>query len=312
MLKAINDIKMDERNIFLLWEGNYPKRDNLIQIQVCLKSIAVNEPEANVYLFSNVLKEGDLPHDGAALVRWSYSELAEQTDLDGTLPNARSDWRVWSDVFRVVCLWRWGGTYFDVDDIMVRPLPERKNVMAACFLTDAQHTSWLPNNSISDTYAASTGNLALPRHFRFGNDPMTNFDAHNSFLQKWLMEIPGTEPSSWGQVLPSQIFSSDPGWARNLINPIPWSDLLYHPYDGGHHPDDQRYPGIMISTHQMIGTESQSNDCFGKLLGAYGFYLVKNHDFNQQILASEPQQLLRWVVQGLFREHGSGDALYQR
>jgi len=182
-------------------------------------------------------------------------------------------------------------------------LPRMENLIAACFLTKDQYDRWTPGPVIPGAYAASTGSLAPSIPFRFGNDPLTNFKPRNAFLEKWMGQIPQSAADSWGQTLPTQIFSSDPAWARRHFNPVPWSDLLYHPYDGGHHPEDQRYSGNSISTHVRL-KEQDYPGCWKKLLGSHGFYLVKNHDFSLHGRSSDEQELLKWIVQDLWRRIG--------
>ncbi|MCW5555107.1 MAG: hypothetical protein KIS67_23450 [Verrucomicrobiae bacterium] len=299
MPKSLDDIETSSKNIFLFWEGPYSQQGTLKQIWVCLKSILLHEPDASLHLFSNTLQEKDLPN--FTPVRWDYAELGCGTPLEGFLPLTRARWALWSDVFRVVCLWRWGGTYMDVDDIMVRPLPKTTNAMAACFLTEEQQATWLPNRIISGRYAAAKGRLAASCNFRLGADPMTNFEAKNPFLERWMREIPHHSPTAWGQELPSKLFSDAPEWSRHYVEPIPWCDLLYHPYDGGHHPEDQRYSGTRITT-QVVLLEAEYLEAWPKLIRAYGFYLVKNHKFACHRNANPTQKLLNWAVQNLWKQ----------
>lgn len=300
MPKTIADLNVDSNNVFLIWEGPYPKEARMRQIRICLQSIQENQPEANLHLFSNVLVEADLPE--VVPVRWDYPGLVQGTPLMHFRTPKDLSWVIWSEVFRVLCLWRWGGTYIDVDDIMVRQLPRNINLMAACFLTDGQRAKWLPNPTIPGDYATSRGKLVNDCDFRFGADPMTNFEAQNPFLEKWLQGIPNHMPTAWGQVLPTQLMAETPDWVQQCVNPIPWSDLLYHPYDGGHHPHDQRYQGPRISTQDML-TEEDYRENWPKLNSCYDFYLVKNHKFVCQRKTDQKQPLLNWVIQDLWKQY---------
>ena len=301
MLATLSSIKPDSKNIFLLWEGEVPSVEVMRQIRVCLKSIHLHEPTANVWLFSNVLHERDLCNRNPrlALVRWNQEALGHFTGLTSRLPVAQERWCLWSDVFRVTTLFCWGGTYFDVDDIMIRPIPRISNVVAACFLTPVQSARWLPYPVIPGRHAAERGMLSDSRVFRFGADPLTNFKVNNEFLRRWMLELPVTEASLRGQVLPSRIFASDPEWARAHTNPVNWTDLLYQPYEGGHHPEDKRYAGNVI-TADMLTTKREYEERRALLVNAYSFYLVKNHLFRMHLNSASTQPFLSWFVRDLF------------
>lgn len=290
-------------NLFLFWGGPVPSPDRLTQIRVCIRSVQRYAPLARVHLFSNSISLQDIGASNCRLVRWELSELVGGSPLAGRCPIPDGDWMYWSDLFRVVCLWRWGGSYMDVDDLLVRPLNAPTNAMAACFLTRDQAVRWDPAPTLSGNHAASTGQLPLTTPFRLGNDPMLNFSPWNPFLEAWLDQISHTSVSEWGQVLPTAIFGSDPERWRRHVNAVPWSDLLYHPYDGGHHPGDQRYPGRRLHSDGTI-YRSEFLRCWPKLWGAFDFFLLKNHAWQCHRAEQPKQSLLHWAIQQAWSANG--------
>lgn len=304
----VDAIKRSPSNIFLLWDGPRPTDYQLGQIFVCLRSIKLHEPDRQAYLFSNILEPFELFDTSVYLVRWNLSSLSHCTPLANAMPNADSNWTLWSDVFRLLCLWRWGGTYFDVDDILIRPLPGGQNLMAACPLGTTPQETW-PHTVIPIGYCKDKAEIPdeVTSGFRFGNDPMINFDAENTFLFDWIRRIPTTERSNWGQVLPTELFAASPNRLQEDVTPTLWSDLLYHPYDSGHFRHDQRYPGNFIPIWERVNHE-QYKQRWNLIKSRYHFPLVKNHAFGLQIKKSVHvqdsaiQPMFCWAIQELWNE----------
>lgn len=302
---TVVDVKPSPENIFLLWGGAPPNRDRLDQINICLRQIERHQPSSKVYLFSNVVRSEDIDCDSTFLVRWNIAKLFESSPLSGRCPPPADDWHLWSDLFRVICLWRWGGSYFDVDDLMIRRQRSPTNAMAACFLTIDNEREWGPRPILSGRFAASTGKLRVDTSFRFGADPMLNFCPGHPFLEEWLRRIQSSRREDWGQVLPTSIFASDPSRWKQTINAVPWTDLLYHGYNGGHHTDDRRYAGSLLLSDQLISQEEHEST-WPRLTEAYHFSLVKNHNWICQKREGELQSRLHWAVQSIWNNQSDG------
>jgi hypothetical protein len=300
----VDDIAQSDSNIFLLWEDVVPSSTHLLQIRNCVRSIEALEPAKHVYLFSRCLEPIHFPGVDLDIIEWNYDTLGNGTPLEGKIPTA-TDWCLWSDVFRMVCLWRWGGTYFDVDDLMVREICAERNVMAACFLSDETSSStWAGLPTIDGRFASGPTLLRERHRFRFGSDPLTRFQPRNPFLEQWLLRIPETTPENWGQVLPTLIFAEAPDWSRTHVTPKPWADLLFHPYDGGHHASDQRYPGHRISSRTPVASDQEGELLSRVLLDAYDFYLIKNHQFALGVDPDARPDLVQWMIRNLERVRG--------
>jgi len=300
-----HQIQRDSENIFLLWEGRKPPPWIMTQIRVCLRCLKRFQPHAKVYLFSNVLQYGDIDISGVDLMQWTPQELCELADLTFSSYLYPRNWAIWSDLFRVACLWLWGGSYFDVDDLLVRSLPDSVNVMASAYLSPDQLDKWNPNLSIDGRYGGATTEMANSR-FRFGADPMINFSSRNPFLKQWLTQLPSAPQAAWGQILPTSIFAGDPDWAAKYVHPQPWPDLLYHPYDNGHNQLDTRYEGDLIRAADKMD-EHEFDSCWETLLSHYRFPLLKNHCFSQHLIRGSPRTLLSWAVHRTFKTVGEAD-----
>lgn len=309
---CVSRITPNPDNLFFLWDGDSPDRDRLAQINLCLKLASHQLPSAVIYLFSNVIEPDEIASENIILIRWSVLELCATSPLQGRAPLPANDWSIWSDLFRVICLWRWGGSYFDLDDLLIRPLPFSSNAIAACFLTPEREREWLPAPVIRGNYATSTGRLESSATFRFGADPMLNFCAKHPFLEEWLRRIPTTKREEWGQILPTTLFASDPVRWKRTLNAIPWCDLLYHGYDGGHHPGDQRYSGPRLVSDQVV-THGEFERTWITLTGSYAYPLVKNHEWKCQHVRGDQQSRLDWAVQKIWSSiNGSALSIGQR
>jgi ADP-heptose:LPS heptosyltransferase len=305
-LTHLADVVPQHDNLFLFWDGQPPSPDRMDQIRVCLRSIRRHAPHALVHLFSNVIEPEQIEIPEVRLVRWERDALVAGSPLAGQCPAPDGDWVHWSDLFRVVALWRWGGSYWDLDDILIRPPTALSNVIPACFLTHAKAAGWHPNPTVSGHLAHDLGRLPPETPFRLANDPLLNFAPRNRFLEAWLRAIPSSHMEGWGQSLPTAVFASAPSMWRDHLNPLPWCDLLYHPWEDGHHPDDQRYPGARLLSDKPVNRQIFLKS-WATLVSCYPFPLVKNHEWKCQKQNRPARTCLEWAVQQAWAAHGMGN-----
>ncbi len=294
------EIGPDLRNLFLLWEGDRPSPRVLWQIRACLRSIERFGADLRVYLFSNVIELESLSQFDFHLVRWERRELMDATPLEGrTELGRRAAWVQWSDLFRVLCLYRWGGTYFDVDDIMVREIGTGRNTLALCVLEGEHTLRWRRFGDVLQTKdLPGPVGLADPCDgLRVGADPLVRFDPLNRFIELWLTSLRdcNLQSSDWGQILPTRILAESPAWAWRHLEPRIWPDLLYHPYSGGHADCDHRYAGERIHCDSLVDRETALHR-FAILKSHYQFFLVKNHLYNRHEHCGRKRPLLSWVI----------------
>uniref|UniRef100_A0A7S1P3F1 Alpha 1,4-glycosyltransferase domain-containing protein n=1 Tax=Vitrella brassicaformis TaxID=1169539 RepID=A0A7S1P3F1_9ALVE len=219
-------------NIFLMWCGRPPDIYRSRQLQHLLKSISLFQPKSHVYfiterkIVSASLEEKLTEYPKVHLLFWSQS-FFDDTPLQGMQPVA---WRETSDAVRLVALWKWGGTWMDTDDLMLRPIMQDLNVLPIL--------EW-PGET-QKHYFGSTFTLVDGKHkqhpnanpkwkFHIQNDPLVNFEPRNPFLLAWMEEIARTRRSQdWGQLVPTEMIRAQPNLTRH-IHLMPQHHLLIHP-----------------------------------------------------------------------------------
>ena len=270
------DPKHTEPNIFFVWVGRRPSQKYLDQIKKAVATAKIQNPKHKIWLYSNLITGAEV---SCTVKPVNYIRLYADSPVstvkigpDGECPKG---WKsihpaLWSDLFRLVLLWKYGGSYVDVDDVFIRPIPEGKNRFAACAIQD---------NSESREYQGGISGKYLEDRkeykWRFGNDPMVNVERGNPFLKELMIRICKNPPDVWGQILPTRIFKENPSKWRSSVTPTPWHDLLYHPKHDGHSDFDQRYEGDKIKWSDSPSTVSCST-----ILQNYKFFIVKNHHFD--------------------------------
>jgi hypothetical protein len=154
-----NVIKLDNKNIdknikniFLFWEGSINK-DRLSMLMTVIKSIYYFNNDRKIYLFSNTLSEDRIIDilNICKLVRYSYKDLITNTPIENkeNIKNAyekkQYDGRTFSDFFRFIILYKFGGTYTDTDNICIKKIPIEKNIICRTY---DPHTAFY--NKITD------------------------------------------------------------------------------------------------------------------------------------------------------------------
>ena len=132
------NIDKNIKNIFLFWEGSINK-DRLSMLMTVIKSIYYFNNDRKIYLFSNTLSEDRIIDilNICKLVRYSYKDLITNTPIENkeNIKNAyekkQYDGRTFSDFFRFIILYKFGGTYTDTDNICIKKIPIEKKII--CF-----------------------------------------------------------------------------------------------------------------------------------------------------------------------------------
>ena len=210
--------------------------DQLTQIQLWAKSLLFFHKNANVFLYTkkHIIPEGLINIDGLTIVyKNNFEELFTDTPLvNYKIPNKLPKPEL-SDIIRLVLLYKNGGTWLDVDDVVVRKFPEEKNILGT-FLWE--------NNKKQASYFGSTFNLVdgslvsnKYKHFGFHiqNDPMVNWEKGNKFLLEWMQNITKYKSSDWGQKLPTEIIRTNSNIIKECnVTLLPQHHLLLHPAFG--------------------------------------------------------------------------------
>jgi len=265
----------EELNIFFVWVGERPDDKYLAQIKKAIDTAKFHNPRHKIWLYSNLIRGDEV---SCTVKSINLVDLFADSPASALKMGPRGEcpegWesippRNWSDLFRMVVLWKYGGSYVDVDDVFIRPIPKGRNIFAAgAIQTDAQLEEY--KGGISGQYLQDIKTYT----WRFGNDPMINVAPGNPFLKEIMSRLHKNPIGLWGQILPTQIFKENPSEWRLSVTPTPWHDLLYHPFHDGHTDYDQRYGGDKIKC-----SDPPSAVACRTILGNYNFCIVKNHNF---------------------------------
>ncbi len=182
----------DIYNIFFYWDGPIsPERKKILDD--ALYSARYMNPERPIYLITNSLKDEEFEKRYKILVReWDdniYNPISHLSNIDqikeiynNTHPRERSD------LFRLLLLSEWGGTYVDTDDIALQKMPSPKTLSNAFCASYDPHTAHYskvePDDCIPGSHREYDGYENIPVFPR--NDCMMNFMPHNHIIQEIL------------------------------------------------------------------------------------------------------------------------------
>ena len=134
-----------------------------------------------------------------------------------------------SDAVRLALLYRFGGSWLDVDDLAVRSFSSNPNMLCAM--------SWPGKRTVEYfglSFELARGEL-LSSHYRdsgihIQNDPMLNWEPGNSFLKRWMTELLTAPPVDWGQKVPTSILLHNPDFVVKMnVKIVPQHFFLLHP-----------------------------------------------------------------------------------
>ena len=187
-----------------------------------------------MYTKEEIIPEGLININGLTIIYLNkFEELFSDTPLvDYKIPDNLSKPEL-SDIIRLVLLYKNGGTWLDIDDVVVREFPNNKNIIGT-FLWE--------NNKKEAHYFGSKfnlvdGSLVSNKYKDFGfhiqNDPMINWEKGNKFLLEWMDNITKYRSSDWGQKIPTEIIRKNINILKNNnITLLPQHHLLLHPAFG--------------------------------------------------------------------------------
>lgn len=222
---------------FGFWDSNeIIDKIQLTQIKLWAKSILFFHKNSSIFLYTkkNIIPEKVINISNLIIIYLdNFEELFIDTPLNNyKIPNNLSKPEL-SDIIRIALLYKNGGTWLDIDDIVIRKFPEEKNILGT-FL-------W-KNNKKQATYWGSTfnlvdGSLICNKYKDYGfhiqNDPMINWEKGNKFLYTWMENIKKYKSSDWGQKIPTEIIRTNTNIVTNCnIILLPQHHLLLHPAFG--------------------------------------------------------------------------------
>lgn len=170
--------------IHFFWEGAISER-RLELLSNCLMTTSAYNPTHQVILWSNTLTQEQFdPKYNIKVRTWdttTFDNIPVSNDIINSYIHA--DKRTLSDFFRLVILYKMGGSYFDTDDICLGPISDTKNVI--CRSYDG-HTAFYnqikDEDCISGEHREVRGYDDIPFFPR--NDAFVNFDPQSPFLHR--------------------------------------------------------------------------------------------------------------------------------
>jgi hypothetical protein len=182
------NIEKNINNIFLIWEGDI--NDNRLSIlTTVIKSIYYFNNDKPIYLFSNSLKEEKIIDilNICKVVRYSYNDLILNTPIENkvNIKNAyekiQHDGRMFSDFFRFIILYKFGGSYTDTDNICIGKIPIEKNIICRTY---DPHTAFYDKISDEDCILGEfkDNNKYTNIKFAVRNDCWLNFEPNDKLL----------------------------------------------------------------------------------------------------------------------------------
>lgn len=273
------------------WDSNKVIDEiQLTQIKLWAKSILFFHKNSKVYLYT---KKSVIPdkliniNNLEVIYLKNFEEILQDTPLNKYKINNNLSKPELSDIIRLALLYKNGGTWIDIDDIVIRKFPEKKNIIG----------TFLWKNKMNATYWGSTfklvdGSLVSNKYKNFGfhiqDDPMINWEKGNKFLYVWMENIKKYKPSDWGQKIPTEIIRENPNIIYDYnVSLLPQHHLLLHPAFGNQKqfgypkskgpmfpPYDLRITG-KVNYDDMI-TNSEFWDIMKQTLEKHDYCCIKN------------------------------------
>ena len=300
------------RNFFGLWT-NYSNKiiDNtqLTQIKLWATSILYFHKKSTVFLYTkkDIIPKHLINIDNLKIIYLdNFEELFLDTPLNNyKIPRDLSKPEL-SDIIRLTLLYKNGGTWLDIDDVVTRKFPEEKNILGTFLWENKKQASYW-----GSTFNLINGSLVCDKYKNYGfhiqNDPMINWDKGNKFLYTWMENILKYKSSDWGQKLPTEIIRINTSIINNCsITLLPQHHLLLHPAFGNNRqfgypnskgpmfpPYDLRITG-KVNYDDMI-TKKEFWDVVKQTLEKHDYCCVKNSK-NTGIIQCDEGKDKRWFI----------------
>ena len=301
---------MDTRSFYGFWDSDKKVSSiQLTQIHLWAKSLLFFHKNANVFLYTKnyIIPKGLINIDNLTIVYLdNFEELFINTPLvDYKIPINLSKPEL-SDIIRLILLYKNGGTWLDIDDVVVRKFPEEKNIIGTFLWENKKQASYW-----GSTFNLVDGTMVSNKYKDFGfhiqNDPMINWEKGNKFLYRWMENITKNKSTDWGQMVPTEIIRKDPNIIKQYnVTLLPQHRVLLHPAFGnqaqfGNHnskgpmfpPYDLRITG-KVNYDDMI-TKEEFWEVVKQTLKLHDYCCVKNSK-NTGIIQCNEGKDKRWFI----------------
>jgi hypothetical protein len=193
--------------IHFYWDG--PISDTRLEIlRNCVYSTRIFNPDKTIIVWSRSLVQSQFESCfDIKVFPWADDIFIGVPVSPEVITKFRnSDPRSFSDFFRLVLLYQFGGSYIDTDDLCIKKLPEARNIVCRSY---DPHTSFY--NKIDELgcfpgeFREITGYDRIPFFPR--NDCWLNFDQHH-YIIKDILQHPALAEEGLVSILASHSFQS--------------------------------------------------------------------------------------------------------
>ena len=205
------------------------------QINLWARSILFFNKNSKIKLYTkkSIIPQGLININGLEIIYINnLSEIFNETPLNNIKISNNISLPELSDIIRISLLYKYGGTWLDIDDIVVREFPKDKNLIGTFMWKNKNKaTYWGTTFNLVDGSIVS--NKYKDYGFHIQNDPMINWEKGNKFLYIWMEKIKDYISKDWGQKIPTNLIKYNKGILKeNNVKLIPQHHLLLHPAFG--------------------------------------------------------------------------------
>lgn len=174
------EITPSENNIFFYWDGDISEKRFDI-LKNCIYSTHLFNPNRKIYLISNSITSNQLD-DCVSVIKLNDALLTEIPIDKSTIDKYRTIHpRDFSDLFRLILLYKFGGSYIDTDDICIGEMSNKKNLICRSY---DPHTSFYNNITDEQCVPGHVREIRGYEHINMfpRNDCWQNWEPKSSFI----------------------------------------------------------------------------------------------------------------------------------
>ena len=295
---------------FVAPKGKPVTNARIQQFVKCFSSVRYHHPDATIRFYST--EPQSFHQQLKELVPFVEIVILDLKNLFRDTPaepysakTVRCDWKELSDLVRLAILWKWGGTWVDTDDILIRPIPWIRNVVPYLEWPGVKSKLyWGSNFTLIDGKWKGDLGRDLQSGFHIQNDPLLNFEPGNEFLAQWMKELVSNDHPcrDWGQRVPTDIFRENPVWARRHVTLLPQHSLLLHPVFGDHAKKGPMFPLYDYRLRDNFPhydtpvTESEFESDFQHMVTVQSFVAVKAKDNHHTGKGADKRWIPGWIA----------------
>lgn len=184
-------------DIYFFWAGGISDT-RLDILKTCIFSVKMFNPDRNVILYTDCITNDMLGDRYDIELRTFDLDIFNDTPvnidvikqyygdiIDGTF-RIKCHPREFCDIFRLVLLYKYGGSYIDTDDLCISKIGKTKNIVARCCDPHTCHYSNISHDRLMPAKYREVDGYDLPMFIR--NDCWLNWEPRSQFLYDMLSD----------------------------------------------------------------------------------------------------------------------------